>query len=190
MLAAIERGRTTGYDRVRTWILGQHLHAASVVAVVGEPQDRADVIRLRPELFVGEDAAPAAADAVLALSLEPPVLARARELGTRYGHQSLCVLTSARGSEVPSGHRDLHDAACAALMQQDLAALEVVRLMWDAPEQHEHAGLQATRMARVDAHTRELLLRVAPATAPATVQALQEQLGHARRIIDAQLDDA
>ncbi len=184
LLAAVARGRTRGYDRVRSWALGRRLHAHGPVVVAGGADDVADVVRLRPELLVPAAADPAAAGAVLALSLDPAVLERAQDLAGRHGLASFFALTGVLESEVPGGHRDLIDAVAAALHHQGLAMLEVERLMWDDPADSGASARRPTVLGRVDGGTRELLVHVAPVADPATVGALVDQIRHLRLQVD------
>ena len=146
-----EREDAADYPAVRARVVAESL-AAGLVVLVGEAPAAKELAAADPDRFALDGAArhpapPGRVD-VLALSLDPEVLERARTVAAGHGREEVHALVE------PGGEGDPVGAVRAELATSGLVLVGVRRIFWPVEQGGEHRS----RAQRIDEETRELLL--------------------------------
>jgi hypothetical protein len=168
-----EREDAVDYPAVRARVVAESLTAGQVL-LVGEAPAAKELVTVDPDRFTLDRAArqpapPGGVD-VLALSLDPEVLERARTVVAGHGEVVHALVE-------PAGEGDPVAALRAELATRGLVLVGVRRILWPV----EQGAGRRPRARWIDEETRELLLRLVPDGSGTASTLLGEELARLER---------
>lgn len=169
-----EREDAADYPAVRARLVAESL-AAGLVLLVGEAPVAKELVTADPDRFAldgtARHPAPPGGVDVLALSLDPEVLERARTVMAGHGREVVHALVE------PAGAGDPVVALRAELATRGLVLVGVRRIFWPVEQGREHRS----RVRQIDEETRELLCWLVPAGSGGASALLGEELARLER---------